>query len=48
MITDEDMPNKEQDLAFVSSEAKDLINQLLQKDPSSRPSAFLALSHSWL
>lgn len=31
----------------VSKEAKDLITQMMQKDPKNRPTAAAALSHPW-
>jgi len=49
MITTlEKPPFMEQDLAQVSEDAKDLIEQMLKKDPISRPSAYLILQHPWL
>lgn len=49
MITTlEKPPFMEQDLALVSDDAKDLIEQMLKKDPRSRPTASLVLAHTWL
>ena len=49
MITTlEKPPFMEQDLAQVSDDAKDLIEQMLKKDPASRPTASLVLQHLWL
>jgi serine/threonine protein kinase len=49
MITTlEKPPFMDKDLAEVGAEARDLIQQLLKKDPASRPTASLALGHAWL
>lgn len=48
MITTLDQPpNMDHDLEQVSDDAKDLIMQMLKKDPSNRPSAHLVLQHFW-
>lgn len=41
------LPYINSDLRQFSAEAKDLLRQLLAKDPSKRPSAIQALSHPW-
>lgn len=49
MITSLDKPpNIDSDLEGISIEARDLIDQMLQKDPITRPSASVVLGHIWL
>lgn len=48
LITTNNLPQMKHDLSQVSFEAFDLIEQMLEKDPSRRPSAADILEHPWL
>ena len=48
MITTSNLPQMKTDLAMVSFDAFNLVEQMLSKDPTLRPSAKAILEHPWL